>query len=118
MSLNIYFNCVVSYLQDEEDRTQPIRAAALRSFLSRRVGSGYTFQKDLTKQGAYYVELTIHNSKDAERHGNNRYKNALITYKSTIDDDSDVWKVITRAVTAAKADFRHIQPVLYPSNVF
>ncbi|KAI5640128.1 hypothetical protein NE865_07542 [Phthorimaea operculella] len=70
------------YIEEEELREQePVRASALRSFLSRRTGSGVSFQRDYTRQGEYYVELRVYSAREAERLGADRWKTALISYK-------------------------------------
>ncbi|CAB3248313.1 unnamed protein product [Arctia plantaginis] len=61
---------------------EPLRAAALRSFLSRCSGSGYTLQRDPTRQGNYYVELRVYNAREAEALSTDRWKQALVTFKS------------------------------------
>ncbi|KAI5640121.1 hypothetical protein NE865_04130 [Phthorimaea operculella] len=103
---------------EEELREQePVRASALRSFLSRRTGSGVSFQRDYTRQGEYYVELRVYSAREAERLGADRWKTALISYKGALYPDSPTWKATTELVKAAKREFQSVQPILYPNQV-
>ncbi|KAI5634922.1 hypothetical protein NE865_12405 [Phthorimaea operculella] len=106
------------YIEEEELREQePVRASALRSFLSRRTGSGVSFQRDYTRQGEYYVELRVYSAREAERLGADRWKTALISYKGALYPDSPTWKATTELVKAAKREFQSVQPILYPNQV-
>lgn len=108
---------ILLYFQDD-DGAGPVRAAALRSYLSRRVGSGYTLQSDPTRSGRFYIELRVYNSKEAETLAANRWKRALFTLRSSHNDSGPVWKALTGLVIAAKQEYANIKPILYPSNVF
>ncbi|XP_069358157.1 uncharacterized protein [Maniola hyperantus] len=104
---------------DSEEEGEPIRATALRSFFSRRVGTGYTLQRaDPTKNGEYYIELRVYNTREAATLGTDRWKRALITYKSAVEGDSGTWQAVTKLVTAAKEEYSAIQPILYPYNAY
>ncbi|CAK1602655.1 unnamed protein product [Parnassius mnemosyne] len=106
-------------LEGDNELQEPIRAAALRSFLSRRAGSGYTLQRaDSAKTGDYYVELRVYNTKEAEKLGSDRWKRSLVTLKSAVEDNSLTWKAVTKLVAAAKDEYAAMQPILYPVNVF
>ncbi|XP_052742485.1 uncharacterized protein LOC128198903 [Bicyclus anynana] len=104
---------------DSEEENEPIRASALRSYFSRRVGTGYTLQRaDPTKTGEYYIELRVYNAREAETQGADRWKRALITCKSAVEGDSATWRAVTKLVTAVKEEYSPVQPILYPYNVF
>lgn len=109
------------FLQDdEESHRMPVvvRAAPLRSYLSRRSGSGYTLQSDPTRRGDYYVELRVYNTKEIESLEKERWKRALVTLRSSTNEGTPIWKAVTQLVTASKEEYKRIQPVLYPSNIF
>ncbi|KAH9643099.1 hypothetical protein HF086_008815, partial [Spodoptera exigua] len=106
------------FSDSEDDAVEPVRAAALRSYLARRVGSGYTLQRDPPRSGQFYIELRVYDSKEAETLAANRWKRALFTLRSSHDDSGPVWKALTGLVSAAKQEYARIKPILYPSNVF
>lgn len=95
-----------------------MRASALKSFLSRRVRSGYTLQSDPTRRGDYYVELRVYNAREVEPLDEGRWKHALITYRSMVNQNTIVWTHLQNFINAAKDDFQSIQPILYPSNIY
>lgn len=108
-----YFVC----FQDEEQR-EPIRAAKLKSYLTRRVGSGYTMQSDPTRRGEFYIEVRISNCQELEAISTNRWKHSLLCFKTAVNDDSPTWKAVTQLVGTVKEDYSSIQPILYPQNPF
>lgn len=108
--------CYLFLQEENEPHSVPVRAAPLRSYLSRRVGSGYTLQSDPTRRGDYYIELRVYNTKEIEALGTDRWKRALVTLRSSTNGDTRIWKAVTQLVVAAKEEYRCIQPVLYPSN--
>lgn len=112
------YSIIIELIYFQDDAVEPVRAAALRSYLARRVGSGYTLQRDPTRSGQFYIELRVYNSKEAETLAANRWKRALFTLRSSHDDSGPVWKALTGLVSAAKQEYAKIKPILYPSNVF
>lgn len=103
-------------LQDDEGELRPLKASILRSSLSRRTASGISYQQDLTRSGDYYIELRIYNQREAERLGKDRWKQTLLSYRGSVYTDSSAWRAVGNLVSAAKAEFRGVQPILYPNN--
>lgn len=108
------------FLQEEallDNPLKPARAAALRSFFTRRGASGVTTQRDPAKTGEYFIELRVYNSREAERlPADERWKNALITLKTATDTNTPVWKAVAKLAQVGKEDFSNVQPIMYPNN--
>lgn len=102
------------------DNGAPIRASALRNFLSRRTASGFSQQSDPSRRGEYYVELRVFRTRELEPYAaeSTRWKRAFVTYKAAVNDGSPVFQAVSRVVSAAKEEFKGIQPLLYPSTSF
>lgn len=82
--------------------------------LWRRVATGYTSQRDFGATGEFYLDFRISYSKDAlDKEG---YKKTLISYKSCIDRESDVYKAAEKLIKAAKKQYKDITPILYPNT--
>lgn len=103
--------------QDEE-HSEPIRAAKLKTYLTRRVGSGYTMQSNPTKRGEFYIEVRISNSQELEAIATDRWKHSLLCFKTAVNADSPTWKALTQLVATVKEDYSSVQPILYPQNPF
>lgn len=95
-----------------------MRASALKSFLSRRAGSGYTLQSDPARRGNYYFELRVYNSSEVETLLSDRWKHSLVTFKCAVDENTVVWQNLRNLIDAAKDEFKTIQPILYPNNIY
>lgn len=101
-------------MQGEE--LEPIRATSLKSFLSRRTGSGYTYQSKPSKRGEYYIEVRISSFSELEALKTDKWKHSLISFKTAVSEKSPTWNAVTQLVTLVKDEYSNIQPVLYPSK--
>lgn len=97
----------------------PIRASALRNFLSRKTASGYTMQTNHSAKGGYYIELRAYHMRDLEPSGNevDRWKKAVVTFKGAVDETSPIFASVCDVIKAVKEEYKGIQPILYPSNI-
>lgn len=105
--------------QDNE-AIAPIRASGLRNYLARKTASGYTWQTNHSAKGQYYVELRVYHTRDLEpiNQDSERWKKAYISFKGAVNEASPLFSSLCDVVKAVKEEYKDIQPVLYPANVF
>lgn len=102
-----------------QDELEPVRASSLKSFYSRRINEGSSFQSEPSRRGEFYVEIRISNAHELESRqlpSKDQCKLSLINAKIRADQNSAVFKSASKLVADIKEQFKAIRPVLYPSN--
>ena len=105
---------------DEEDSSvKPSTGkppSPLFSYFTKRISKGYARKISETKQGPYYVEVKVYNCNEiADVPPVNRWRHSIVTIKTKIDADTEIWRHLKGFTSSVEKDFRNCPATLINS---
>lgn len=99
---------------DSEEEVNPAPSSSktgkplppLYSYFTKRESKGYTRRINETLRGKYYVELKIYDAEEIRKiQPINRWRYAITTVKTSLDDDKEAWRHIKGFVRESQKGF-------------
>lgn len=88
----------------------------LHSYFTKRVNKGYARKISETKQGPYYVEVKVYNCNEiADIPPVNRWRHSIVTIKTKVDADTEMWRHLKGFTSSVEQDFRNCPATLINS---
>ncbi|CAG9790233.1 unnamed protein product [Diatraea saccharalis] len=105
---------------EDDDNTELLsgKNAPIVSYISRRLANGQSRQAYDRKPGNYFIDLKVYQCEDIERiQPVNRWRQAIITVKNRINDDSEAWCHLSNFLTSTRKEYRQCPPT-FISNYY